>query len=92
MAGVISDDIQNPVNRFHVHVCSLSPIVRLAKFNFDQGTEPRDEKKRSTDFLPPFYSTVHLSRENLNDFPSFFFILIDFFYLYPVKLYKGTKQ
>lgn len=34
---------------------------------------------------------MHLSRENLNDFPSFFFILIDFFYLYPVKLSKGTN-
>lgn len=90
MAGVTSVGTQNQANRFRARACSLSPIERLAKFSFDQGTEPNEEQ-RSTNCLTSF-STVHLSRENLNDFPSFFFILIDFFYLYPVKLSKGTKH
>lgn len=89
MAGVTSVGTQNPANRFRARACSPNPIERLAKFSFDQGTEPNDEQ-RSTNCLTSF-STVRLSRENLNDFPSFFFILIDFFYLYPVKLSKGTN-
>lgn len=90
MAGVTSVGTQNQVNRFRARACSPSPIERLAKFSFDQGTEPNEEQ-RSTNCLTSF-STVRLSRENLNDFPSFFFILIDFFYLYPVKLSKGTNM
>ena len=92
MAGVTSVGTQNQANLFRARAraCSLSPIERLAKFKFDQGTE-QNEEQRSTNCLTSF-STVHLSRENLNDFPSFFFILIDFFYLYHVKLSKGTKH